>query len=467
MALVRKNVLFCYSRLPSFTNAVRDYVQSFADYSSHRIHYYDMDSGPLDFDLAPYDCIVFNYCFWARCLAVSPKFRDRVASFPGLKIAILQDEYEYFLWHEKTLIALGVNTIVTCVPEAHWRDVFRDETFRRVTFINALTGYVPDSLLELPPAKPLTERKWILGYRSRPVPYTYGRLTQEKLLIGQRMKQLCAEHGVAANIEVTEESRIYGPAWPEFIGNCRAVLGTESGSNVFDFDGSLKPAIEAFLKAHPEANFETVHERFLKGNDDKIHMNQVSPRIFEAIAMRTGLVLFEGNYSGVIQPWVHFIPLKKDFSNVDEVFSALEDIPNLAAMTYRAYDDVIVSGKYHFRNFIGILDEHIAKTGPQAKGFEPCYGLVAWRTSADGAIAPIASAQMKTPMSRPLRHFDRVPDPILRIQFSRGGLHRAVMRRYESVLYSPIGSKFRAYLRGNAVVYAVVRKCVRLLTGRW
>lgn len=467
MALVRKNVLFCYSRLPSFTNAVRDYVQAFAGYSSHSIHYYEMESGQLDIDLEPFDCVIINYCFWASRRIIDALFLEQIAKFSGLKIAILQDEYEYFLWHEKTLIALGVNTIVTCVPEAHWRDVFRDEAFRRVTFINALTGYVPDSLLNLPTPKPLAVREWSLGYRSRPVPYSYGRLTQEKLLIGQRMKQLCAERGIAANIEVTEESRIYGPAWPEFIGNCRAVLGTESGSNVFDFDGSIKPAIETFLKAHPEADFETVHERFLQGSDDKIHMNQVSPRIFEAIAMRTGLVLFEGNYSGVIQPWVHFIPLKKDFSNVDEVFSALANITNLAAMTQRAYDEVIVSGKYHFRTFIGTIDEHIANTGPQAKGFEPCYGLVAWRTSVDAAIAPIPRAQMQTPMSRPLRHFDKVPDPILRIQLSRGGLHRAVMRRYESVLYSPIGSKFRAYLRGNAVVYAVVRKCVRLLTGRW
>jgi hypothetical protein len=244
-------------------------------------------------------------------------------------------------------------------------------------------------------------------------------------------------------------------------------LGTESGSNFFDFEGSIKPAIEAFLKAHPEADFETVHLRFLQGHDGKIQMNQISPRIFEAIAMKTALVLFEGNYSGVIQPWNHFIPLKKDFSNADEVFSALADIPRISAMTQRAYDDVIVSGKYHFRTFIGTIDEHIANTGPQAKRYEPCYGLVAWRASADAVLAPLPGAHIQTPMSCPLRHFDLIPDPVLRIQFNWGALHRAVMRRYESVLYSPTGSKFRAYLRRNAVVYAVVRKCVRLLTGRW
>lgn len=467
MARVRKNVLFCYSRLPSFTNAVRDYVQAFGDYSSHRIHYYDMDSGPLDFDLEPFDCIVFNYCFWARCLSVSPDFRKRAAEFSGQKIAILQDEYEYFLWHEKNLIDLGMDTIVTCVPEAHWRDVFRDDAFRSVTFINALTGYVPASLLDLPDSKPLADRYWTLGYRSRPVPFTYGRLTQEKLLIGQRMKQLCAERRIPANIDVTEESRIYGPAWPEFIGNCRAVLGTESGSNVFDFDGSIKPAIEAFLKEHPDADFESVHERFLKGRDDKIHMNQVSPRIFEAIAIRTGLVLFEGNYSGVVRPWEHFIPLKKDFSNVEEVFSALADLPGLEAMIQRAHDDVIASDRYHFRTFIGMLDAHIENSAMPDKGYEPCYGLVAWRASTDTELKLVPGQRMQTPTSQPLRHFDQIPDPVVTFRISWGALHRAVMRRYESVLYSPMGRKGRSFLQGNAVAYAAARKCVRLLTGRW
>jgi len=465
---VPKNVLFCYSRLPLFTNAVRDYVQAFGYYSLHRIHYYDLDSGPLDFDLEPFDCIIFNYCYWARCSSVSPDLRERVAGFSGLKIAILQDEYDYFLWHEKTLIALGINIIVTCVPEPHWRDVFRDDAFRRVTFINALTGYVPDSLLNSSnPDKPLVERDWTLGYRSRPVPYTYGRLTQEKLLIGQRMKQICAERSIPANIEVTEESRIYGAAWPEFVGNCRAVLGTESGSNFFDFDGSIKPAIEAFLKEHPDADFESVHERFLQGRDDVIHMNQVSPRIFEAIALRTGLVLFEGNYSGVVRPWEHFIPLKKDFSNVDEVFSSLADLPSLEAMIQRAYDDVIASGRYHFRNFIGMLDAHIANAKLPGKGYEPCYGLIAWRASADAALKVIPGQRMQTPTSQPLRHFDQMPDPVVTVQINWGALHRLVMRRYELVLYSPIGRKCRAYLQGNAFVYAVARRCVRLLTGRW
>src|SRR5262249_13653120 len=133
------------------------------------------------------------------------------------------------------------------------------------------------------------------------------------------MQAICAERGVAANISVNEEDRIYGPKWFEFLGDCRAVLGTESGSNVFDFDGTLKTAIDSYLSDHPDADFETIHALFLSGRDGEIKMNQVSPRIFEAAAANTAMILFEGDYSGVVKPWTHFIPLKKDFSNIDEV----------------------------------------------------------------------------------------------------------------------------------------------------
>jgi spore maturation protein CgeB len=85
-------------------------------------------------------------------------------------------------------------------------------------------------------------------------------------------------------------------------------------------------------------------------------MNQVSPRVFEAIAARTVLVLFEGNYSGVVKAGEHFIPLKKDGSNLAEVVSLLQDGAYVDAMAERAYRDVIASGKYSYKSFVDLVD---------------------------------------------------------------------------------------------------------------
>ena len=77
------------------------------------------------------------------------------------------------------------------------------------------------------------------------------------------------------------------------------------------------------------------------------------------MALRTGLILFEGRYSGVVDPWEHYIPLKKDFSNVDEVLKLAQDDDFLEAMTERAYRHVVGSGRHSYDHFVRGVDRVI------------------------------------------------------------------------------------------------------------
>jgi hypothetical protein len=157
------------------------------------------------------------------------------------------------------------------------------------------------------------------------------------------------------DIEVDNDHRIYGDDWYRFLGSCRATLGTESGANVFDFDGALA-ALAARNAAMP---YEEFKKRFLLDHEGRVHMNQVSPKIFEAIGLRTALILFEGTYSGIVQPHVHFIPLKKDYSNIEHVFKLVADDKFISELTDRAYRDVFASGRYSYAQFIAGVDEAI------------------------------------------------------------------------------------------------------------
>ena len=65
--------------------------------------------------------------------------------------------------------------------------------------------------------------------------------------------------------------------------------------------------------------------------EDNVYYRTISPRHFEAAAFRICQVLFEGRYSGVLEPMVHYIPLKKDFSNIDEVIRRISRTPRCAA----------------------------------------------------------------------------------------------------------------------------------------
>lgn len=202
----------------------------------------------------------------------------------------------------------------------------------------------------------------MIGYRGRPLPIRYGMLGVEKVSVGAITKKYCEAHGVVTDIAWSEESRIYGPKWYEFMVSCRSMLGSESGSNVFDWDGSLVQSVAEFKQQNPAASESEVYESLVRVNEIDGIMNQVSPRVFEAIAARTVLVLFEGNYSGVVKPGEHFIPLKKDGSNLAEVVSLLQDGAYVDAMAERAFRDVIASGRYSYKSFVNFVDTEMERS---------------------------------------------------------------------------------------------------------
>lgn len=462
----KKNILFLYSRVPSFTNAVRDYVIAFGQHSSHLIHYFDADSGPIEFDLGAYDAIIFNYCFWARRSSFTTQMIARVAAYNGPKIAIFQDEQDTIRWHRRHVVMMDINAIVTVVDQNVWRAALPEDFFQKLIFLRALTGYLPErkTYEKLTPL-PMAERRWSISYRGRPVPFRYGRMTREKWLIGEVMRDICITHAIPQNIAMQEEDRLYGDSWIELIRNSRLVLGAESGTNVFDFDGSLLDRIDAWLKLHPDAKFEEIEERFLMGQIE-FNANQISPRLFEAIVLRTGLLLFEGEYSGVLTPWTHYIPLKKDFSNINEVLAAVDDLAGIEAMVERAWRDIVLSGRYSFATYVKRIDDLVLQMAPKDFGRVALWGLIGWRENVNSPAAPMEGQCFQIPTFEPLRHFDQVPDPVVIFRINLSALHRAMMRHYEKILYSPTGQKFKKKLEQNKTIYSIFQKGIRLATGR-
>jgi hypothetical protein len=97
-------------------------------------------------------------------------------------------------------------------------------------------------------------------------------------------------------------------------------------------------------------------------------MNVISPRVFEAVALRTALVLFPGEYSGAVDPGRHYISLAKDFSNFEEVAERLRDLEALEVMTANAYEDLIASGRYSIKRFVERFDQALDEHGTPRRG---------------------------------------------------------------------------------------------------
>lgn len=393
----RPRVLLLYSENSTHIGAVVDHLQSFREYSRAEILFMPATNYvPCTVDLGCFQAVTVHFSV-RQCVPdyFSPAIREALTSYLGPKILFIQDEYDRTETARKTMEEVGYQTVFTCVPDEFVEQVYPHSRFPGVRFVNNFTGYVAEDAKYLAPQTPLAERPVVVGYRGRTLPYWYGALGREKVEIAEKMKAACAERGVACDIEWTDDKRIYGADWPRFIASCRAMLATESGANVFDFDGSIRANIERMTRSNSNFTYDEARKYF-DDVDGRIKMNQISPRIFETIAMRTALVLYEGSYSGVVRPDVHYISLKKDFSNIDEVLAKLNDLGSLEAMTRRAYDDVILSGKYSYRAFIQAYDAELTRLTPLGRPSRPIMAMVGQRDkeAAKMLAAPISNRHL-------------------------------------------------------------------------
>src|SRR4029077_5202175 len=142
----------------------------------------------------------------------------------------------------------------------------------------------------------------------------------------------------------------------DFVSSSRATLGTESGASIADFDGSVELAVRAYLRTHPAAPFDEVHRAVLEPYEGNVVVNVISPRVFEAASLGTALVMFPGKYSGIVSAGQHYIALEKDFSNMADVVAQLKDDDLVEAMTARAQDDLIKSGRWSYESFVAEFD---------------------------------------------------------------------------------------------------------------
>jgi hypothetical protein len=209
------------------------------------------------------------------------------------------------------------------------------------------------------------------------VPFWLGSLGAEKWRVVPEFLERAANARLVCDLSYREEDRLYGERWIRFLSSCKAMLGVESGAIVFDFSGRIQSSVEEYVRRKPEATFEEVRELFFAEEEGRIRLNQISPRCFEAAALRTAMVLFEGTYSGILSPWDHYIPLKKNFSNFQEVAAALRDDDGLQRMVDRTYLEIARNPRNSYRQFIeefdAVLSEcYAVKRGAvRAAGYSP------------------------------------------------------------------------------------------------
>jgi len=378
------NILLLCDYQPYHAATMVDHVNALYYYSRHNVFVLPLlqfrGEIPGQLDLERFDCVIVHYSLTLVIDAyISPRSKDRLARFGGLKAIFIQDEYRFVDRTVQALRDIGFQLLFTCVPEAEFEKVYPASKLPQLQRINVLTGYVPFWLTILP-TRPLRERPIHIGYRGRRYPQWHGRLGEEKWKIAKQVKADARRHRLRTDISVREKDRLYGARWPEFLMRCKSVLGVESGASIFDFANQIGPRTETYagllrVRDKDRVTVEEARELFFGNREDQINLRQISPRCFEVVAVRSLLVLYEGEYSGVLKPWVHYLPLRKDHSNFSEVAETLRDDKTIAKIVSQAFADVACSDAYSYKTFVARFDAVLADAAKtlgidERKGYE-------------------------------------------------------------------------------------------------
>ena len=91
------------------------------------------------------------------------------------------------------------------------------------------------------------------------------------------------------------------------------------------------------MAEHPDAGYDEIEAACFPGRDGELALFAISPRHLEACATRTGQILVEGAYSGMLEPGQHYLPVRADLSTSGDVLDEARDEARRRELTEAAY----------------------------------------------------------------------------------------------------------------------------------
>lgn len=365
-----------------------DHLYCFRRYSGHHCYYFNMlllrkpwyREVPDFLRKTHFDLIVFyvdllNIQWPPYSLEKFARQADFFKEMQGVKVALMQDEFYHTDALECFVNEYAIDYVGTLAPQSEWRKIYPNVDMEKVKFIRVLPGYLDD--------KRIAEINQLAGAsQNRPIAIGYRAVKQQnmhwlghhgfkKLEIADLFDKKAKEFAISTDISTNSKDVLLGNQWYQFLLQSRYTIAIEGGASILDRDGSVRERTEAYLAGHPQARFEDVEQACFPGRDGEFNYMSISPKHLEACATKTCQILVEGDYNGILAPGIHYIQLKRDFSNIDQVMHEIRQDRSRSQITERAYQDIVASGKYTYRHFVDslleqVLDQSAATRGAQS-----------------------------------------------------------------------------------------------------
>lgn len=243
---------------------------------------------------------------------------------------------EYALMKDKRAFAreTGADFIVSQLPRSAAEWLYHD---------------LDQSRLVLAPAA-LSPRLYRPSVGSRPVDigfrgdrYSLAIGDTERVDFVERVMARAPALGLATDIQFGRYPR---GEWSRFLGECKGIVGAESGTYYLERDDRTYDAVRRYLRQHPDVPFAEIYERFFKGYANPVSGKAISSRHFEPVGTKTCQILLEGEYNGILIADEHYVSVKRDLSDLDDALARFVDEGYRRAIAERAYEHVLARHTY-------------------------------------------------------------------------------------------------------------------------
>lgn len=292
-----------------------------------------------------------------RSFAAWPDLEDRLVRLLGQakrRVLLTQDEYTFSSRIDELAIRAKVDSIWTVVPE-NLDKLFPKSFIDGVRFERCLTGYVDDEVVAKSRqfSKSYSARTTDLGQRVSELSLIFGVLGKRKSEIAIVLAAEFKSRGFRVDVSTDSTDVLLGDEWLGFLGDTRFTVSRKGGSSIADRSGFMFESLERVQVLAPSLP-EAVKKKFTSKRDVLFgSWAAESPRLFEAASMGVCQILEEDIYlNGDMKPWVHYVPLASDFSNLDEIFEFISRDERVIRVVDAARKLLVESGKYSYRSFV-------------------------------------------------------------------------------------------------------------------
>ena len=298
--------------------------------------------------LKKYDCIILLHSVFSNACVMPFYIQKILRHKKAFKIFFIGNEYKHMPDKIKFTKYLKINLFIT---QSHLRDVINLYKESLKINVDHITNVGIDEDVYFPKIS-YEKRLPIIGYRTVIEPLYLGH--QERMRLYSFLKRYSVDKkDYIYNLSIDSKDRLGYVEWADFINKCKCMVSPNTGWDYFSLNDDLRYLINSEIQ-----NFDLVYNKFFKNLKKGTKFRCLTGKIIEPAACKTPLILVEGDYD-LFQKDIHYINLKKDYSNIDECMEKLNDLQFIDFITENSYK--LVKENYLYHHLINKLYNIISK----------------------------------------------------------------------------------------------------------